>query len=344
VHPKGVITAFACAVTLCAAGSVALAQAGGDRAPARVKLAEISRSPMYLALYGALAVGVFKRHALDMVPKTTLGPDATMAALLSGEADFGLAGPEQAIYAASSAQRASVKIFAALLSVDGTFLLSRTKMSPGDFRWDMLKGKTVIGWRSGSTPSLFFEQVLRSHRIDPHADFDYRTRMPVPVRVREWRAGRGDFAVFFEPEVSRFEREGVGYPVASIGKEAGASAYTVFMATADFIRDRPDVVQRFTNAIQEALTWAATVEPDEAAKAVAAYLPDTAHADIATAIRRYRAIGFWQTDPTVGRRAIAGIQSMMIASGVMPSDKRVVYEAVVEPRFAENAKRAAAGR
>jgi NitT/TauT family transport system substrate-binding protein len=321
-----------------------LGQTGGDRAPAGVKLAEISRGPMYLPLYGALAKGTFKARALDVALKTTLGPDATMAALLSGEAHVGLAGPEQAIFVASAGQRTNVKIFAALLNFDGTFLVSRTKMSARDFRWDMLKGKTVIGWRSASTPSLFFEHVLRANRIDPHADFDYRTRMPVPVRVREWRAGRGDFAVFFEPEVSRFEREGVGYPVASIGKEAGASAYTVFMATDDYIRDHADVVQRFTDAIHDALGWAATVEPDEAAKFVAPYLPDAAHADIATAIRRYRAIGFWQTDPTVGRRAIAGIQSMMIASGVVPSDRRVVYEAVVEPRFAENAKRAAARR
>jgi NitT/TauT family transport system substrate-binding protein len=332
------------ALVLCGAASDLVAQPAGSQPPVRVAVAQIDRSAMFAPLYGALAGGVFKKHGLDVVVKTTLGPDATMAALLAGEAEIAMAGPEQAVFVANSARAPKVRIVAALSRFDGTFLLSRTKMSPDDFKWDMLKGKTVIAWRRGSAPSLFFEHVLRSNWIDPNADFDYRTAMPVPVRTRTWREGRSDFAVFFEPDVSRFEREGVGYPVASIGKEAGASVYTVFMATVDYIRDHADVVQRFTNAIQEALTWAATVEPDEATKAVASFLPDAAPADIAAAIRRYRAIGFWQTDPTVGRRAIAGIQSMMVESGVMPPDKRVVYEAVVEPRFAENAKRAAAGR
>ena len=40
-----------------------------------------------------------------------------------------------------------------------------------------------------------------------------------------------------------------------------------------------------------------------------------------------------------GTEAIAKVQTMMIDSGVMAPDKRVSYETVVEPRFAEQAKR-----
>ena len=49
----------------------------------------------------------------------------------------------------------------------------------------------------------------------------------------------------------------------------------------------------------------------------------------------------WQTDPTVGRDAMDKVQTMMIRSDVMAPKDRVPYETVVEPRFAENAKRAA---
>lgn len=73
----------------------------------------------------------------------------------------------------------------------------------------------------------------------------------------------------------------------------------------------------------------------------APYLPRAAPRDLATSYRRYRPLGIWQTDPTVGRDAIAKVQAMMIASDVMAPGSRVAYETVVAPRFAENAKRAA---
>ena len=339
---KFVEAAFAVVLIASVVSSDALAQRNSGPALTRVTLAQISRLAMFAPLYGAIRNRLFAKHGIEIDLKTTLGPHATMAALLNGEAAIGMAGPEQAVLVARGAANDRVKIIAAISNFDGTFLVSRQKITKNDFRWDMLKGKKVIGWRQGSAPSLYFEQALRSKRINPRADFDYITGTPIPARARAWRGGRGDFGIFFEPRVSQFEKEGVGYPVASVGKAAGPSVYTVFMARADFIERNPDTIQKFAHAIQDALAWTATTEAKEAAKIVAHYLPRAAPEDIATAIRRYRQIGFWKKHPTVERKAISKIQSMMIESGVIRPDKIVRYEAIVAPQFAENAKRLAA--
>lgn len=326
------------------ADGTAVAQTGPDASLTRVRLAEISRREIYLPLYGALRKGLFREEGLDVRHELALGPDRTLSALLSGEADIAMAGPETAILMANTSQPATIRIIAALSRFDGTFLVSRRRIAEGAFKWEMLKGRTVMGWRAGSMPGLFFEHVLRRNGIDPQRDIDYQTKVPMPARARVWRDGGADFATFYGLDVARIEREGTGYAVVAVGKAAVPSVYTVFLTTAAYVEKHPEAVQRWANAIQKGLSWAAATTIEDATATVAAFLPRTAPADITAALRRYRALGFWQTDPTVAPQAIADVQTMMIESGIMPPDRRVPYEAVVEPRFAENAKRAAIRR
>jgi len=117
--------------------------------------------------------------------------------------------------------------------------------------------------------------------------------------------------------------------------------YTVFLSTADYIRGHPEVVQKWANATQAALTWTEVAPLDEAVATAASFLPQVNRGDLASAIRRYREIRIWQSDATVSPQAIEEVQTMMIESGIVPPDTRLPYDTVVEPRFAEAAKRAA---
>ncbi len=306
-----------------------------------MRLEEIARQDIFLPLYGALGKGFFRREGLEVAHEVTLGPDYTLATLLGGEADVALGGPDLAVISAITAQGEKIKVIAAISRFEGSFLVAHNKIAPDRFRWDAVKGKVLMGWRSGTFPALFFESALRSQHIDPHTDIDYRPNVPYPARMRAWRRKRVDFAAFYLVDAAKLERDGAGYPVVSIGATAGPSVYAVFLATAEYIRGHPDVIQKWANAIQAALRWTASAPLKDLVATAAKYLPRAAPVDLATAYRRYRPLGMWQTDPTVGRDAIAKVQTMMIESDVMPPDKRVAYETVVEPRFAENAKRAA---
>jgi NitT/TauT family transport system substrate-binding protein len=212
------------------------------------------------------------------------------------------------------------------------------------FRWESIKGKTLIGRYRASTPGLFLDFALRNRGIDPSGDIKLRADIAVPVRARIWRSGVGDFATFYEPQVTRLEQEGKGFPVASIGKEVGSVDFTVFIATETYLEKHPAVVQGWVNAVQKSLSWTTRTTPKEIASLVAHYFRRADEATLTRAIERYMSIDLWKTDPTISRKSVADLQSMMIESRVIDSDRRVAYERIVEPRFAEQAHRSAGSR
>jgi NitT/TauT family transport system substrate-binding protein len=334
---RKVLTALAGAAL---ASCIAPVPVSAQTADVPVRLAEIARQDIFLPLYGALGKGLFRREGLRVTSKVTLGPDQTLAALLNGDADIGLGGPDIAINSAINAHGENIKIIAAICRFEGSFLVAQDPHAQ-PFRWDMLKGRSLMGWRSGTFPSVFLESALRHEKIDPRTDIRYRPNVPYPARMQLWRARRVDFATFYLVDAARLEREKAGYAVASVGEAAGPSVYTVFLATAAYIRDHPETIRKWANAIQAALRWTATAPVEELAAVAARYLPRAEPADLATAFRRYRPLGIWQTDPTVGPEAIDRVQDMLIESGVMAPRRRVKYETVVAPGFAESAKRAA---
>ena len=140
-------------------------------------------------------------------------------------------------------------------------LLGREKVDK--FDWSMLKGKDILGFRPGSTPLLFLEAALRQNGIDPQKDVKLVNNVAIPARVGSWLAGQNQYGIFIEPDAAQLELDGKGYFLASIGETVGPADYTAFMATDKYIREHPDVVQGWTNAIYKAQKWtqaAATAE------------------------------------------------------------------------------------
>ena len=70
-----------------------------------------------------------------------------MTAVLSGEADIGFMGSEASIYTYNEGANDKIVNFAQLTQRAGNFLVAREEMP--DFRWEDLKGRKVLGGRSG---------------------------------------------------------------------------------------------------------------------------------------------------------------------------------------------------
>jgi NitT/TauT family transport system substrate-binding protein len=64
----------------------------------KLKMAEVVRSQFYVPMYVALAKSFVADEGLDVELVTANGGDRAGALVLSGQADFGLAGPEVPIY------------------------------------------------------------------------------------------------------------------------------------------------------------------------------------------------------------------------------------------------------
>ena len=124
----------------------------------KVKLSEVTHSIFYAPQYVALTQGFFKEEGLEIELTNGAGADKVMTAVLSGQADIGLAGPEASVYVYNEGKEDNSVVFAQLTNGDGTFLMGR-KANP-DFKWSDLKGKTVIGGRKGGMPAMVLQYVL----------------------------------------------------------------------------------------------------------------------------------------------------------------------------------------
>ena len=120
-----------------------------------IVVAEVTHSIFYAPQYVAKNLGYFSELGLDVDFITTPGADKTMAALLSGDADIGLMGPEASIYIEQQGAKDYAVNFSKLTQKDGSFLLGREEDK--NFTFDKLKGKTIFGGRKGGMPELVVE-------------------------------------------------------------------------------------------------------------------------------------------------------------------------------------------
>ena len=91
----------------------------------KIVLAEVTHSVFYTPLYVAIENGYFKDEGLDIELILTPGADKVSAAVLSGDAQIGLAGAESAIYIYESGEKDYLQIFSGLTKRDGQFILGR---------------------------------------------------------------------------------------------------------------------------------------------------------------------------------------------------------------------------
>lgn len=113
----------------------------------KVVLNEVAHSIFYAPMYVAIEEGYFEEEGINLELVTGFGADKVMTAVLSGEADIGFMGSEASIYAYNEGANDYVVNFAQLTQRAGNFLVAREEMP--DFKWNDLRGKTILGGRRG---------------------------------------------------------------------------------------------------------------------------------------------------------------------------------------------------
>lgn len=301
----------------------------------KVKLGEVVRSQLYMSMYVALAKGFARDEGLDVEMTNYNGGDRIGAALLSGQADFALVGPEVAVYLYNGESPDKPIIFCSSTGTDGFFLASRKKID--NFQWSMLNGAKLFGYRPGSTPELYFEYVLKQHNVDAATIKSIITNVAPAARDGAWLSGTGDFAIFTEPNLSQQEAAGNAYPIASMGKEVGRADYTTFIAKRSWVAAHPDIAQKWTNAIGRAQKWMRTASNEEIADTVKSYFPGLSPEIATHVVNRYRTVGapLWSDTTIVDKAGLMKLQEIMVSGGVLPADKVVPYDKLVDPHFAE---------
>lgn len=299
----------------------------------KVTLNEVAHSIFYAPQYAAIELGYFEDEGIDLNLVTGFGADKTMTALLSGEADIGFMGSEASIYIYLGNSDNYVVNFAQLTQRAGNFLVAREPMP--DFAWEDLKGKNVLGGRKGGMPQMVFEYILKKHSLDPSSDLMINQNIDFGSTAAAFSGGQGDFTVEFEPGATTLEKEKAGYVVASLGEESGYVPYTAYSAKKSYLDKNPEIIQKFTNALQKGIDYVATHSPEEIAKTIAPQFKDTDLETITAIVTRYYNQDTWKNNLVFEEDSFTLLQNILEEAGEL--SERVPYEKLINTAFANKA-------
>ena len=300
----------------------------------KVTLNEVAHSVFYAPQYVAIEKGYFAEEGLNLTLVTGFGADKTMTAVISGEADIGFMGAEASVYAYQEGATDPVVNFAQLTQRAGNFLVAREEMP--DFKWEDLKGEKVLGGRKGGMPEMVFEYILKKNGMDPQKDLIIDQSIDFGSTAA---AFTGDdsaaYTVEFEPSATILEKEGAGYVVASLGEASGYVPYTSYSAKASYMKENPEIIQKFTNALQKGMDYVQSHTPEEIAEVIAPQFKETDIDTITTIVKRYYDQDTWKENLIFKKDSFELLQDILEDAGELTD--RTAYENLVQTEYAQKA-------
>ena len=223
--------------------------------------------------------------------------------------------------------------FAQLTQRAGNFLVGR---QPEDnFKWENLKGKKVLGGRAGGMPQMVFEYILKKHGMDPKTDLSIDQSINFGLTAAAFTSNDADYTVEFEPFATTLESEGSGYVVASLGTESGYVPYTAYCARKSYVEQNPEIIQKFTNAIQKGMDYVNSHSAEEIAKTIQPQFKETPVDKLAVIVGRYKDQDTWKDDTVFEKESFELLENILEEAGELSA--RVPYEDLVTTQFSEQA-------
>ena len=298
-----------------------------------VTLYEVAHSIFYAPQYAAIELGYFQEVGIDLTLVNGAGADKVMTAMLAGDADIGFMGSEASIYTYVQGAEDYAVNFAQLTQRAGNFLVAR--QPDPDFTWQKLKGSRVLGGRAGGMPQMVFEYILKKNGIDPKTDLTMDQSIQFGLTAAAFTSDQSDYTVEFEPFATGLELEGNGYVVASLGTDSGYVPYTAYCAKKSYLAMHPDLIQRFTSALQKGMNYVNSHTAEEIAKTIQPQFSDTPLENITKIVKRYQDQDTWKENLIFERSSFELLENILEEAGELQT--RVPYEDLVTTQFAEEA-------
>lgn len=264
---------------------------------------------------------LFGEFGKPLVEFLFTGADKVTAAVLSGDADIGFCGSEATIYVYNGGEKDYLKTFAQLTQKDGSFIVSREKIS--NFKLTDLVGKRIIGGRAAGMPEMTLEYIIKQNGIDIKS-VDIDTSVAFAAMSGSFIGGNGDFVSLFEPTATEVAEQGYGYVVASLGELGGVVPYTSFSAKKSYIADNKELIKSFNKATQKGLDYVNSHSAKEIAKEIQPQFSDTSLKSIEKAVKSYKSIDAWPKSTKFSKESLDHLQDIMLDYGII--DSKVSYE------------------
>ena len=295
-----------------------------------IRLSEVTHSIFYAPQYLALALGYFDDFGIEIELTNAGGADNVMTSLISGEADIGLMGCEQAIYVHNQGMQNAPVVIGQLTKRDGSFLVARTPID--NFDWQNLENSEILMGRRGGMPAMILQYILNNcgyvNGENITMNYDIQFNMLAPA----FTGGTADFVPLFEPTASQLVMEGKGYIVAPIGQMSGEIPYTVYYVTHDYLENNPERVENFLRAVQKGCDYLFAHDNQHLAELLLPYFDGTTKELIQSALANYKACDVWMRNPVMLQSTFERLQDLMENAGELT--ERVNFYDVVDNSIA----------
>ena len=206
----------------------------------------------------------------------------------------------------------------------------------GYFKWEDLKDKKVLGGRKGGMPEMVFEYILRKNGLDPQKDLTIDQSIDFGSTAAAFTGDTSaDFTVEFEPSATALEKEGAGYVVASLGVDSGYVPYTSYSAKTSYMEKNPEIIQKFTNALQKGMEYVQSHTPEEIAEVIAPQFAETDLDTVTAIVKRYYDQDTWKSNLIFEKESFELLEDILEDSGEL--SERVSYEDLVTTKYAREA-------
>ncbi len=285
-----------------------------------VTVAQFGDLLLYLPLYIAKYEGIFEDHGLDVTIISTGGDEKTFAAVLAGDAQFGVADPTFAAIASQQGQQG--RVVASIVQGMPNYAVSlipndRIISSPSE-----LDGVTIATPPAPSTAYLLIKHLYEAGGLTP----SIRQVAPSGL-LATVKAGDADYALLIEPWVSQVVREG-GTLALSLQDYYDEFALTGVTVSADLVHEDPDLIRRFNEALSDAVT---IFYADEATSLRVArrVFPTEDPRDLKAGLSRHRGDRIYPFDLQVSENAWNSAVELRRESGEL-SDDAGKFEDIVD--------------
>ena len=306
----------------------------------KITICEVAHSVFYAPMYVAIELGYFDEAGLSVELVNGNGADKVMTALLSGDAQIGLMGPEASIYVYLEGQENYAINFAQLTRTDGSFIIGRE--DDQNFNLNKLRGKSILGGRKGGVPEMTLEYVLKKAGLlvgqDDETVLDkggvlVRTDIQFAAMAGAFTSGEGDYTTLFEPTATSLANSKKGYVIASVGEYAGDVPYTSFSALKEFMNENEELIQLFTDVIYKGQLWVLSHSAREIAEVIHPQFISNTVEELTTVMQRYIDINAWCNNPYFKESSLKNLIAIMKEANELKED--VPYDKIVTTKYAE---------
>jgi len=242
-----------------------------------VKVAQFAEFFLYMPLYLADAKGFFAEEKLKIEVINTGGDDKTFAAVIGGSATFGIADPT--FVAIAKEQGMGGKVIAGIVNGVPFWGVAKNQALPEIKDPKQLNGYSVATFASPSTAYTLQYDMFEKAGLKPNIKQGSFGTLWTMVE-----AGQADIALELEPNVSIAANQG-GKVLYSLAEVYGDFAITGVTVSEETAVKKPELVQRFVNALQKSVTFAHAY-PDSVAFYAGKLFPDIDKTVSANAVGR----------------------------------------------------------